>query len=476
MTQPNELASPLADGPAWAAARWLAAARDLALPPDVVAAARTCLIDWFACTLGGSREPVVGLVRRRLASWSPTGSAPLLTGGSSAPAFAALLHSTAAHTTDFDDTHIWTDAHFSGPTWAAVLAQLRNDVPADDGFLCKAFVAGFETGTKLGGRRLGHAMVHRGFQATAMLGRLSGAAACAVIAGLDANRIAMALALAGCQTAGLSTAAGSMMKPFQGGKTASDAVIAAELAADGFAADPDLFDPGGGAIGSQRIGGLARAFVQDGFAEFAHPDFAAGWEILRNSTKAYPCLHGIGPVIDAARDLQPRIAGRRVVRVRAYVGPSVPKIARYDRPRTSHEGRFSIQYCAVLGLLGRPFATADFEPAFMHSPEVQRLVGLVELVPTEGRKMYNAAVDVTLESGEVLLADVPLGRGHPGRPLSASELEAKFRLLVEPVLGGATTELLCTLEAFPRNGTISRAFDIARRWHPDARVAGGTRT
>ncbi len=420
-------------------------------------------MDWFACTLGGINDPLVSILQRRLKVWSPSGSAPLLTGHYSAPAFAALLHATAAHTTDFDDTHIWTDAHFSGPTWAAILAQLGDKPQASDAFLCKAFVAGFETGTKLGGRRLGHAMVHRGFQATAMLGRLSGAAACSVMAGLDAQRTAMALSIAGCQTAGLSIAAGTMMKPFNGGKTAFDAVIAAELAADGFIADPALFEQGGGEIGAQRIGGLARAFVQDGYAEFAYPDFAAGWEILRNSTKAYPCLHGIGPVIDAARELSAQIAGRKIVKVRAYVGPSVPKIARYDRPATAHEGRFSIQYCAALGLLDRPFTEQNFAPDVMRSPEVEQLVNRVEVVPTEGRKMYNAAVDVTLDTGEVLLADVPLGRGHPGRPLTAQELQAKFCMLVEPVLGSLTAELVDVLREFPRNGTIRHAFEIVTR-------------
>lgn len=152
---------------------------------------------------GGLHDPVVKILQHRLKAWSPSGSAPLLTGGYSAPAFAAMLHSTAAHTTDFDDTHIWTDAHFSGPTWAAVLSRILQDTVLKDSLCCRAF-AGFETGSKMGGRRLGHVMVHRGFQATAMLGRLTGTAACSVIAGLNAERIAMPLTIAGCQTAGLS--------------------------------------------------------------------------------------------------------------------------------------------------------------------------------------------------------------------------------------------------------------------------------
>jgi 2-methylcitrate dehydratase PrpD len=221
---------------------------------------------------------------------------------------------------------------------------------------------------------------------------------------------------------------------------------------------------------SDRIGpgGVARAFVQDGFAEFAYPDFSSGWEILRNSVKAYPCLHGLGPVIDAARELCPKVAGRKILKVRAYVGPSIPKIARYDRPTTSHEGRFSVQYVAALGLLGYTFGSASFEPEVMRSRAVDELLRRVEIVPTEGRKMYNAAVDVTLESGEVMLADVPMGRGHPGRPLTDRELTDKFSMLVEPVLSTRTAKLLSGLRDFPHNGTIKRAFNIVRsapiRW------------
>jgi len=450
-------------GPAWTAAHWIASARDLHLPSEVVEAARTCLIDWFACAVGGLTDPAVSMIERRVREWSPSGAAPLLTGGRCAPAFAAMFHSTAAHVMDFDDTHIWTDAHFGGPTWAAVLSQISDNSPLSDQVMCRAFVAGFEVGTKLGGRRLGHAMVHRGFQATALLGRISSAAACSVLAELDTAHTAVALTIAGCQTAGLSTTAGTMMKPFQGGKTASDGVIAVELAAEGFTADPALFEKDGGKLGSQRIGGLARALVQDGFAEFAYPDFTDGWQILRNSTKAYPCLHSIGPVVDAARDLAPKVRGHRIEKVRVFVGPSVPKIARYSKPSNAHEGRFSLEYCATLGLLGSAFSPKDFEPEVMNSDRVQEIVRCVEIVPIEGRKMYNAAIDVTLESGELLCADVPLGRGHPGRPLTPGELQAKFCMLVEPVLGPATAELHAILATFPNSNGITRAVELVRQ-------------
>lgn len=456
-----------ANGPAMVAAAWLSRANDMDVPPEVVVSARTCLIDWFACTLAGTRDPLIDILRRRLLEWAPTGSAPLLVGGQTTPPFAAMLHSAAAHAVDFDDTHIWTDAHFGGPTWSAVFSQLKQDGEADDQKMMRAFVAGFEVGARIGGRRMGHALLHRGFQATGMLGRLSAATACSVMKDLDAGRSAVALTAAGCQTSGLSTTVGTMMKPFQGGKTAFDAVIAADLATElAFTADPSLFEAGGGPGRAQGIGGLARAFVQDGFAEFAAPDYSSGWEILRNSIKPYPCLYSLNPVADAALELAPQISGRSVSRIRIFVGPSVPKVARYSRPVSSHEGRFSVEYIAVLGLLGSHYRDADFEAGMMNSAPVQQLLSVSEVVPTEGRKMFNAAIELTLAGGEVLNADVPFVRGHPNRPLTTPELRKKFTMLVEPVMGTRTNELFDVLNEFPRPGSIARAFALCRESNP----------
>ena len=71
--------------------------------------------------------------------------------------------------------------------------------------------------------------------------------------------------------------------------------------------------------------------------------------------------------------------------------------------------------------------------------------------------------DVELKSGEMLLADVPMGRGHPGRPLTEEELEAKFRMQVEPLLGARTVELASLLSDFPKEGTVKAAFDMVRK-------------
>jgi len=453
MTEATESGEPIVANPAQVAARWLATASSRVLPDEIIEAARRTLIDWFACCVGALREPVVDIITRRVRAWSPSGEALLLTGGATAPAFAALVHSTAAHACDFDDTHIYTDAHFSGPTWAAVLAHDRESAPLDDSVMCQAYVAGFEAAAKLGGRRMGHAMSQRGFQPTGLLGRLSAAAACAVVQKLAEQQIALALSIAASQSAGLTASFGTMLKPFQGGKTALDGVLAAELAREHFDAPVSIFEKGGG---------LARALVQDGYAEIAVPDFGAGWEILRNSTKAYPCLHGIHSAIDAAREVHARLHGREIEHVRVFVGPAVPRIARFTRPSSPHEAKFSITYGVVLGLLGKTAAPHDYELGTLCSELVQGLLPRIEVVPTEGRKMIDACVEAKLTDGEILSVDVPLARGHPGRPLLEAELEAKFMSLVAPVLGRTSETLLGTLKMFPAGRAVHDSCALVR--------------
>ncbi len=443
-------ALPAPAGPAARAGEWLAAAAFDRLEPRVVAAVRASLIDWFACTVAGLQAPVTQLVAVRMRRYAATGPAALLTGGATAAPMAALVHATAAHALDYDDTHIWTDAHFGGPTWAALLAASTSSRDED---LCVAFAAGVQVAAKLAGRRLGHAMAQRGFQATGLLGRLSAAASCSVLLRLDAAKAAAALSLAATQTSGLTGAFGTMAKPFQGGRAAFDGVLAADLAADGFAASTALFEPGGG---------LARALVQDGGAQIVDPDLGGEWEVLRTSTKAYACLHGIHPAIDAARELHPQIAARAVRSVRACVAPGVPRIGHYGAPADSHEARFSIPYCVALGLTGRANRLRDFSAQALAEPRLQSLLACVEVVPQEGLRMYEAAVQVTLADGTVLAADVPMARGHPARPLSADELDAKFIDCTAALPAATATALLDTLRAFPARDTVARALQILR--------------
>ena len=157
----------------------------------------------------------------------------MLAGGHAAPVPAALVNGTLAHCLDYDDTHIESILHGSGPTWAAALAAgaQRN---ASERELLSAFITGFEVGTRVGNGGIGVRLNHSGWHTTCVLGRYSSAAAASALLGLDATQVKHALGIVATQVGGSTASVGTMSKPFHAGKTASDGVLAAELASQGF--------------------------------------------------------------------------------------------------------------------------------------------------------------------------------------------------------------------------------------------------
>src|SRR5919197_5856847 len=130
--------------------------------------------------------------------------------------------------------------------------------------MLSAFVAGFETAARIGSG-LGEPVSLRGWHGTGVFGRLGAAAAAAVLLRLDAEQALHALGAAATQTSGLVASFGTMAKPFHAGKAAMEGIVAAQLAAAGFAAATGLFEPGGG---------LDTALVQDHSVAIAPIDFA----------------------------------------------------------------------------------------------------------------------------------------------------------------------------------------------------------
>jgi 2-methylcitrate dehydratase PrpD len=196
----------IGNGPAIAA--YIAGAHDRALPPEVADMARLCLADWLGVAIGAGEEPAGRIVRETAAGWRSSGRASVLFGGTAAAPFAALTNGTLAHCLDFDDTYVKAVTHVSAPVWAATLA-LGEEVGAEERDLLTAFVAGFETASRLGSG-LGEAVTAHGWHSTGVFGRLGASAASAAILRLDARQALHALGAAATQTGGLTASFGTM--------------------------------------------------------------------------------------------------------------------------------------------------------------------------------------------------------------------------------------------------------------------------
>ena len=422
-------------------ASWAAAARGRNWPPEVLEAARACLLDTLGVTLGALGEPGGKAVRRVVESWQAAGEARIVLGGTTCAAGAALVNGTFAHCLDYDDTHVGATAHLSAPVWSAALAA-GQQTGAEGREMTAAFIAGFESGARLG-NGIGGAANLRGWHSTGVFGALGAAVAAAVLLRLDEDGIARALGAAATQAGGLTGSFGTHAKPFHAGK--------AELAAAGFEASETLLEAGGG---------LGSALVQDGSAGIGAIDFDDGWELLRNTVKPYAACLLTHPVIDAARLLAPEAAGRKPQRIELRVNPAAIRLAGKADPQTPLEGKFSLAFCTALGLAGRRAVEGDFTVRTLADSGLRAVLARVEPVAEPGRDTRSAMLEVEWMNGDIDRRETALARGNPGNPLSRADLEAKFRSLAEPALGEAAEALSALVRDFDSPGRAGELHNL----------------
>ena len=125
---------------------------------------------------------------------------------------AALMNGITSHTFDFDDTHLKTVIHPSGPVASALLALAERKPVSGDDFL-HAFIVGVEVECRIGNAVYpDHYDV--GWHITGTAGVFGAAAAAGRLLGLNEQQMVWALGIAATQSSGLREMFGTMCKPF----------------------------------------------------------------------------------------------------------------------------------------------------------------------------------------------------------------------------------------------------------------------
>jgi 2-methylcitrate dehydratase PrpD len=406
------------------------------LPPAVVEAARRSMADWLGTAIRGAAEPLANALAAVIAITGGERQATVVGRAlRTSTLMASLANGAQSHALDFDDTHLPSIVHGAAPVAPVVLAlgEWRHATGAQ---ALAAFVAGFEVETRIG-RVLGRALADRGWHVTGLLGHFGAAAAAGKLLGLDAGRLAHALGIAGTQAAGLEQSFGTMSKPLHPGKAAMNGLLAALLAREGFTGATAMLD-------GPR--GLAPTFLGAADLGAAVEDFGKRFEILENSTKPYAACHLTHATIDAARALRGRVVPDAVATIRCHVHPLVLEVANHTTPRTGLEAKFSVAFCATMGLLRGDAGEREFSEASLGDPVVAGLMARVTPEADTSLGMGAARMSVRLADGRVLEERVSAARGTADNPLTRDELEAKFRRLAEVVLPAArVTELVAAL-------------------------------
>jgi 2-methylcitrate dehydratase PrpD len=418
-----------------------------ALPKPAVEMGRLAVLDWWGVTVGGVDEPVARLLRQAVPE--PEGPASVLgTDRSASPITAAFWNGTASHALDYDDTVLALPGHVTAPVLPGLLAlaEARGGSGRD---VLAAFVLGVEVMCRVS-RALAPGHYRAGWHATATLGRLGGAAACARLLGLDALGIDRAVGLGAAQLAGIHESFGTMGKPFQVGRAAADGLLAALLAASGMTGPAGILD-------------------RAGWARRLSPDWTPGrladglgheWAVQDVFFKRFPCCFATHAALSALLDLRPGLDPAAIEAVDLEVCRTALLVADQRRPDTGLGGKFSLTYCAASALLRGAVREEHFTAEAVRDPSVLALAERVRLLPQAELDETRARAVVRLRDGSVRerTGDLRIGR-DPER--LGRELGAKFQALTEPRLGAAESARL--RDALGRVDEIEDLTELTRR-------------
>lgn len=396
---------------------------------DMVLCGRS-LADTYGVAVAGRHEhaPQAALTYLRNAGLlqmqgdAPTGSASLWgLRERAAPEIAAWWNGVAGHVLDYDDVTPPMRGHPSVVLWPALLALAESRrLPASK--LTPAFAAGMEVICKLS---RGMAVKHyaRGWHATASIGAIGCAVACAHLLGLSRTQVVNAIGLAVAQAAGTRENVGSEGKSFQAGHANAAGVRAASLAEAGFEAGSHALDGPHGYLALYANGEDAATLLCD-LGQAPLELRRAGLDI-----KQYPMCYATHRALDGVLDLR-RAYGIGLndvlrVQVRTSQGALVPLV--HPRPRSGLEGKFSLHYALAAALADGAVRLASFTDEAVLRPEVQAFFDRVHAEEAAGPVTpLWAEIDLLLRDGLRLSTRVDTLRGSAQKPVSDAELAAKL--------------------------------------------------
>jgi 2-methylcitrate dehydratase PrpD len=368
------------------------------------------ILDVVGVMMAGATTRLGRTLLRYVEQYGGRGPSSIVEGATASPADAARTNGSLAHVLDFDDR-----GHASTHLFASALAvgELRRTSGPE---VLRAYIIGREIRVALDrivdeGRLDRHGPGSRGWHSTGVNGPIASAATAGLLLGLDAPRLAIAMAMATSSASGVLRNFGTGTKPQHAGRAAAEGVIAAMLAGEGVDADPAAID---GPSGLFEALGLDR----EAAAASVRADFGQRWDLVERGVrvKPYPSCTtshiGIETAAAIHREHGP-IALDRIERVRM---DAKPFMLMREHPTAPTEARFNMMHGLLIGLDKGSVQPSDYGHDVVARLEAADAYGRIEHVP--------GATDI-----EIVLTDGSTIR-HGLEPLrnlaDQAAIEAKF--------------------------------------------------
>ena len=444
---------PVSTNPIQAYGRWLAET-PADWPEAAVEAAHRAFIDIVGVTARGAAEAAPRRAFAAVGCWSEGRSSAIGMGARLSPPLAALVNGSSAHALEFDDNFDPGKAHATAVLAPAILA-LAEPRGASGGDCLDAYIAGLQI---LG--RVGEALnpVHRnrGWHATATVGAIGAAAACARLLRLEARQGSFALSMATSMAGGFMSQFGTMTKPLHAGLAAQAGVVAASLAGQDVDAGlktfdgptgmtalmvgPDYESVGGLGFATERIG-QPLLILDPGLKVKRFPNCASAhraMDIILDLKRS----EGFGP--DAVETVTVRAP-------RAHLNNLM-----YDDPSTPLQAKFSLEFAVALIIAEGDCRLADFSDGNVGREDLRALYPRVRREPVDDAEGgVRTEVEIVLENGRRLAGAASHAVGSHARPFTAAELWAKFDGCVADLFStDRAARLKAKLEALPELPSI----------------------
>jgi 2-methylcitrate dehydratase PrpD len=387
-------------------ARYVVNAKYEDLPATVRKEGLRTLLNWVGVAVGGSHHETVEIAVAALAPFSGPGQAGLLGRRERFDIMnAAFVNAISSHIFDYDDTHLKTIIHPSGPVISPILALSEYRDVSGKEFL-NALVLGVETAC-----RIGNAVYpdhyDRGWHITGTAGVFGGAAAAGKLLGLSEQQMVWALGLAASQPVGLRESFGSMNKSFNPGRAAHNGLTAALLASKNYTSSDQMIEA--------KRGWANTISTKQDYREITE-GLGQRYEAALNTYKPFACGIVLHPAIDAAIQLrnENKLTPDQIDHIDLRVHPLVLELTGIKTPNDGLEGKFSVYHAVAIAIVEGAAGEKQFSDRAVHNSVVVGLRSKVIPVVDPAIKPEQVDLTITLKDGRRLhkFTPMPPASGH----------------------------------------------------------------
>ncbi len=394
------------------------------------------LVNWIGLPINACRHDTTERAIAAFAEFSGPRQASLLGRSEKLDIFkAAFINCIASCIADYDDTHLATVIHPTGPIASTLLALAEHRKTAGSDFL-HALILGIEAQCRLArALAIPPAKCDAAWFLTGITGGIGAAIAAGRLLDLNEQQMVWAIGVAATRASGTRETHGTMGKNLVPAWTAEEGLQSAFLARQDFTTSDRILE------GPRGLGHLYAR-------ETNFPALVAGlgehWELTQNAYKPFPSgivMHGaITGALEIAQEWRPDPDAIR--RVELEVHPWCLELTGRREPRTALEATFSVYHWVAVALIERRISIRQFSDTCVAEPLVVALRDRVEARSNEAFARDEAMVRVRLSDERVLERHVAHALGSSERPLDDAALSAKLHDLADGVIGESAAGLL----------------------------------